>query len=83
MIFIITPSLNDFKVVCGVKKLPVSYNFNGLITNKNIRWINCFKRLKETNVIPTQVYYGFRFEEFTQNEQMNIKIELEMRMIKR
>ncbi len=83
MIYIVTPSLDDFMAVCGVKKIPLTCNFIGMYTNPNVRWISNYKTLLRTNVIPTQVFYGFRFEEFNKEEQKKIKVEIQMRTIKR
>jgi len=80
MIFIITPSLADFKVVCRVKKIKCTFNFNGYPACPEIQWISSWDRLLGKKITKDdEIIYGFCFDTFKPEQQKKIKDEIELR----
>lgn len=83
MIYIITPSLKDFKSVCLLKKIPCNFNFNGMPSNKDVRWIDNIEKLHGIKIASKDlVIYGFKFGDFSLDIQKKLKTEIQLRQAK-
>lgn len=83
MIYIITPCLKDFRSVCALKKIKCDYNFNNMPISPTIRWLNSWKSLFGIKIEKKdQILYGFKFSNFSVEEQKQIQMEVQLRKVK-
>jgi hypothetical protein len=73
MIYIITPSLKDFKSICSLRGIDCKYNFNGYPKSTNVIWVTTGNNLLHRLITKDdEIIYGFKFCEFTSEEQKRL-----------